>query len=102
MASFRKAIERPVNKKSAHDLYSKYMVLALETRTTGDRALFEDYYQRAEYYVHLMNELKDGLPITPRWMRKPPQQDTIAPLPVTGSFLRHKQRGVQRKSDLRK
>ena len=52
MASFRKPIEQPVDKKKAQDLYSKYMLLALETRPTGDRALFEDYYQRAEYYLH--------------------------------------------------
>lgn len=98
MASFWKPIEQPVDKKKAQDLYSKYMLLALETRTTGDRALFEDYYQRAEYYLHLMNEVCDGLPIMPG---KPPQQGAIAPLPFKGSFLHHKQQSVQCKRGLK-
>lgn len=59
MASFRKPTKRPINKKNAQDAYSKYMLLALEMRATGDRTLFEDYYQRAEYYLHLMNKLSD-------------------------------------------
>ena len=56
MAATREKIERPINKKQAQELYSKYMSLALACRTKGDRALFEAYYQRAEYYLHLMNE----------------------------------------------
>lgn len=57
MGSIRKEIEHPFDRKNAHDLYSKYMALALGSRTKGDRVLFENYYQRAEYYLHLMNKL---------------------------------------------
>ncbi len=56
MAATRKEIEQPITKKQAQELYSKYMNLALECRIKGDRALFEGYYQRAEYYLHLMNK----------------------------------------------
>lgn len=97
MASFRKPIEQPVDKRNTQELYSRYMVLALETRTTGDPALFEDYYQRAEYYLHLMNELSDGLPITPTRMVKSSQQGGVFPSPFGDTILRRNRRDVQRK-----
>lgn len=57
MATLQEGMEQPLNRKSAQSLYSKYMNLALDSRTTGDRVLFEKYYQCAEYYLHCMNEL---------------------------------------------
>ena len=53
--------EHPASKKEAHDLYAKYMNMALATRLKGDRALFESYYQRAEDYLRLMNELSNNV-----------------------------------------
>jgi len=57
MLTIRKDLEQPLNPKNAWDLYSKYMALALASRGRGDRAKFEDYYQRAEYYLYCMNQL---------------------------------------------
>jgi len=99
MRTIREQTEQAINRKKAQDLYSKYMLLALETRTTGDRALFEDYYQRAEYYLHLTNELSDVAAHAARWMGESPQQGTIALF--MGSFLRHKRQGVDCKSNLK-
>ena len=58
----RTGTEYPANKKEAHNLYAKYMTMALETRLKGDRALFENYYRRAEDYLRLMNKLNNKAP----------------------------------------
>lgn len=58
----RADMEYPANKKEAHNLYAKYMTMALETRLKGDRALFESYYRRAEDYLRLMNQLNNKAP----------------------------------------
>jgi len=60
MGAIRKVTQQPTNKKQAYDLYSKYMTLALATRSTGNRVLFEDYYQCAEHYLHMMNKLDES------------------------------------------
>ena len=52
-------MEHPADKKEAHDLYAKYMNMALEIRLKGDRALFESYYRRAEDFLRLMNKLSN-------------------------------------------
>ncbi|MCE3230838.1 MAG: hypothetical protein K0R52_766 [Alphaproteobacteria bacterium] len=100
MRSIREKIERSLNKKTAQDLYFRYMTLALETRRSGDRVLFERYYQSAEYYLHLMNTMSDSSPIASRQMAESPQQATVTVLPLlfNGSFFhRNKPGDVHRK-----
>jgi hypothetical protein len=97
MHTTQKGTGYPINKKNAQDLYTKYMTLALETRTKGDRALFENYYQHAEYYLHLMNELNGKPPVTSAAVAAPLQQSKIlpSPFPLRSGFLRHNRRGIQ-------
>ncbi|MCE3230766.1 MAG: hypothetical protein K0R76_17 [Alphaproteobacteria bacterium] len=74
MRTIREEIGESINKKKAQDLYSTYITLALETRKKREnRILFESYYQRAEYYLHLMNDLNDGLSVTPARVAKSAQ-----------------------------
>jgi|GEM_PF-3205873 len=83
-------------------LHQKHIALAKVAEGNGDQVLAEGHYQNAEYYLHLMNELSDGLPITSvQWIEKSPRQNTKAPISFGKSFLRRKQRGVQRKSHLK-
>jgi hypothetical protein len=56
------------------------MALALDTRVKGDRDLFEAYYQRAEHYLRLMNELKDAMSQTTASLAKPSQQRQLRSL----------------------
>lgn len=53
--------EQLISHREACDLYSKYTKLA-SAAEMKDPVLFENYYQRAEHYLHLMNEL-EGAPI---------------------------------------
>jgi hypothetical protein len=57
-------MKRPSNKKEAHNLYAKYMAMALDTRLKGDRVLFDTYYRRAEDYLCLMNKLGNNASTT--------------------------------------
>lgn len=47
-----------------HQVFEKYMLLAREAKTVGDRVLAESYYQHAEHYLRLINEQKvsSGVP----------------------------------------
>ncbi len=38
--------------------FEKYMALAREASSTGDRILAENYYQFAEHYLRTLNEMK--------------------------------------------
>ena len=40
---------------TAHQIYEKYMALAREATTSGDRILAESYYQYAEHYFRSMH-----------------------------------------------
>ena len=84
----RTDMEYPTDKKSALNLYTKYINMALETRLKGDRALFEDYYQRAEDYLRLMNKLNNNVSSTSplpfkknslHYDRKKPRNGTVEP-----------------------
>lgn len=41
---------------NVQQIYDKYISLAREAITTGDRVLAESYYQHAEHYLRLLNE----------------------------------------------
>lgn len=42
----------------AQQYYEKYMAMARESMTIGDRIAAEGFYQHAEHYLRLMNEFK--------------------------------------------
>lgn len=49
------AISRP-KAGNAQQIFDKYISLARECMTTGDRVMAESYYQHAEHYLRLINE----------------------------------------------
>jgi hypothetical protein len=74
--------EHLMTKREARDLYSKYTKLASSVETK-DPVLFENYYQRAEYYLHVMRDL-EGAPIPFK-------------RPSKGNFLRRNLRNYPRR-----
>jgi hypothetical protein len=91
MQTIQEQVEPPIDKKSAHGLYSKYMALSLDARTKGDSVLSEGYCQWAEYYLHLLRELNGDLPIDTK-MAEPPTQSSV--VPFRRNYLRRKWRGI--------
>jgi hypothetical protein len=54
------ANEKPMTREEAENLYRKYIYLALNSQTKRkDRDLFDIYYERAEYYLFIMNKLAE-------------------------------------------
>jgi hypothetical protein len=47
------------NRKKLESLYLKAITSAKEAKKREDHVLAESYYQRAEYYLHAMNEPSD-------------------------------------------
>ncbi len=45
---------------NAHQVFEKYVTLAREALTTGDRIMAEGYYQHAEHYLRVMNETQSS------------------------------------------
>lgn len=41
---------------NAQQIFDKYILLAKEALTAGDRVMAESYYQHAEHYLRLVNE----------------------------------------------
>jgi len=92
MQTTQEETDAPIDKKNAHGLYTKYMALALDAQTKGNAVTFEGYCQRAEYYLHLLNELNDDMPMTPARMTERPQQSTV--VPFRRNYLRRKRPSV--------
>lgn len=44
---------------NAQQVHDKYISLARESITLGDRVMAESYYQHAEHYLRLINEQRD-------------------------------------------
>jgi len=92
MYTIREETDTPIDKKNAHDSYTRYMALALDARSKGDGVSFEGYCQRAEHYLHLMGELNGDVPMAPTQMTEPSPQSTA--LPFRKNYLRRKRRGA--------
>jgi len=45
---------------SAHQIFERYIALARETATSGDRIAAENLYQHAEHYFRLDNARREG------------------------------------------
>ncbi|MGH1455209.1 MAG: DUF4167 domain-containing protein [Alphaproteobacteria bacterium] len=43
---------------TAHQVAEKYLALAKDATTSGDRIVAESYYQHAEHYIRLINEVE--------------------------------------------
>ena len=52
------ARNEPRMRGTNHQVFEKYMLLAREAKTVGDRVLAESYYQHADHYLRLINEQK--------------------------------------------
>ena len=47
---------------NAHQVYEKYLALARDALSSGDRILAETHYQRAEHYFRILNASTDPRP----------------------------------------
>lgn len=44
---------------TAHQVAEKYLALAKDATSAGDRIMAENYYQHAEHYIRIINEYSD-------------------------------------------
>jgi hypothetical protein len=54
---------------NAYQVYERYLALAREAQTSGDRIASENFYQHAEHYFRVMNVNGEGIP----QQQRPPQ-----------------------------
>ncbi len=45
---------------TAHQVAEKYLALAKDATSAGDRMVAENYFQHAEHYIRIINEMSDG------------------------------------------
>jgi Domain of unknown function (DUF4167) len=53
---------------NAYQVFERYVALAREAATSGDRIAAESFYQHAEHYFRIMNANGEGQPNAPRPM----------------------------------
>lgn len=53
---------------NAYQVFERYVALAREAASAGDRIAAENYYQHAEHYFRIMNADGQGNPMAPRPM----------------------------------
>jgi hypothetical protein len=53
---------------NAYQVFERYIALAREAATSGDRIAAENFYQHAEHYFRVMNLNGEGQPQSPRAM----------------------------------
>ena len=53
---------------NAYQVFERYIALAREAATSGDRIAAENLYQHAEHYFRIMNAEGQGNPLAPRPM----------------------------------
>jgi len=64
---------------NAYQVYERYLALAREAQSSGDRIASENFYQHAEHYFRVMSANGEGLP-----QQRPPQMATEQPEIVDG------------------
>lgn len=64
---------------NAYQVYERYLALAREAQSSGDRVAAENFYQHAEHYFRVMNANGDGFP-----QRQQQQQAPVEAEPVEG------------------
>lgn len=55
---------------TAIQVYEKYMSLARDATTSGDRVMAENYYQHAEHYYRIIASFSEGQPYIPQHMQQ--------------------------------
>ena len=65
---------------SAHQIFERYVALAREAATSGDRVAAENFYQHAEHYFRVANESREG-----NRQGTPPRPTTPADVEMTFS-----------------
>ncbi len=55
---------------TAIQVYEKYMSLARDATSSGDRVMAENYYQHAEHYYRIIASFSDGQPYIPQHMQQ--------------------------------
>jgi Domain of unknown function (DUF4167) len=65
---------------SAYQIFERYVALAREAATSGDRVGAENFYQHAEHYFRISKENRDGSQHAP-----PPQSNTPADVEMNRS-----------------
>jgi hypothetical protein len=58
---------------NAYQVYERYLALAREAQSSGDRIASENFYQHAEHYFRVMSANGEGIP-----QQRPPQMATEA------------------------
>jgi hypothetical protein len=53
---------------NAYQVFERYIAMAREATTSGDRIAAENFYQHAEHYFRIMNQDGQGNPMAPRPM----------------------------------
>src|SRR5207248_8048625 len=48
------------NRASAYQVFERYVALAREAATSGDRVAAENFYQHAEHYFRVTKESREG------------------------------------------
>lgn len=54
---------------NAYQVFEKYLALARDATSAGDRVAAENYYQHAEHYYRIINANNDGQPYSPQAAR---------------------------------
>ena len=66
---------------NAYQVFEKYLALARDAQSAGDRIAAENYYQHAEHYYRIINANNDGQPYQPN----PPRDGGFADDHVDGA-----------------
>src|SRR5262244_3215320 len=66
---------------NAYQVFERYVALAREAASSGDRIAAENLYQHAEHYFRVMNANGEGNPHGPPRPMTPADQDTVLPEP---------------------
>src|SRR5437762_10338386 len=54
---------------NAYQVFEKYLALARDAASAGDRIAAENYYQHAEHYYRIINANNEGQPYAPQQPR---------------------------------
>jgi hypothetical protein len=64
---------------NAYQVFERYVALAREAASSGDRIAAENFYQHAEHYFRVMNANGEGGPHGQPRPMTPADQDTVSP-----------------------
>lgn len=67
---------------NAHQVMEKYLAMARDASSQGDRVAAENYYQHAEHYFRVINAHNQNNPNNPNAQRRPsqtPAEDQMMP-----------------------